>query len=76
MSLIQVNLTDYIPETNQTSELVQALNMTATIPKNTFFSIGFGADDLYDLDVIMFRALQSIDTIEVKDMTFAINKST
>ena len=50
--------------------------MTARIPKNTFFSIGFGADDLYDLDVIMFRALQNIDTTEVKDMNFAINKST
>ena len=43
--------------------------MTARIPKNTFFSIGFGADDLYDLDVIMFRALQNIDTIHPEAAT-------
>ena len=76
MSLVQLNLTDQAQGTNASSNLTPALNITATIPINTFFSVGFGAQNLYNLDVIMFRALQNVDTIEVKDMTFRLDGST
>ena len=46
------------------------LNLTATIPSDTFFAVGFG-ENLYSTDVIMFRAFTSLDTLEIRDMHFS-----
>ena len=48
----------------------EQLYLTARIPDNTFFGVGFGNND-----VIMFRALSSINTYEVRDMNHQRGKS-
>ena len=48
---------------------LEFINITSTIPSNSFFSVGFG-ESLYNTDVIMFRAFSSLKTFEVDGVQY------